>query len=225
MSIYGKNRSFDAFDGKGGNDTINLTSGDDGIFLDDSFSANSSVNGSRFSGIEVINGNGGNDVIDFSSNIYTYGNLQINGNSGNDVLWGNDGDDKINGFAGNDNIDGGRGNDILSGGDGNDVIKGYDGNDIIIGGLGLDRLTGGSGNDSFVFNNLQDSTNSQMDLILDFVKGSDKIDLHNLEVKSISEFTIFNSGGNTIIDHNNSDFAIKVSGAISLDKSDFIFSS
>jgi Ca2+-binding RTX toxin-like protein len=91
---------------------------------------------------------------------------RIIGSDGANVLHGNDGDDSIDGRAGNDTIVGGWGDDKISGG------------------LGADQLTGGFGNDTFFFRTLDASTlqnGKPQDVILDFVRGSDKIDLFDLD--------------------------------------------
>lgn len=232
FSLIGKMRSYDAFDGGGGNDTLNLTDGDDVLALDDLISTNPSASGFRLFGIKTINAKGGNDIIDLSSDRFTYGDVVINGSEGNDILWSNDGRDIINGNSGNDHIVGGRGEDILSGDDGSDTIKGYEGNDIIIGGKNADIMIGGIGNDQFIFIENVDSTSEETDIILDFVSGEDKINLSSLKFDSVTEGLGTNSsangieyyfeGGNTIIDDPNSNFAIKLSGEISLNYNDFI---
>jgi Ca2+-binding RTX toxin-like protein len=84
-----------------------------------------------------------------------------------------------------DTLTGSSGDNILSGLGGNDVIDGGAGNDTITGGSGRDLMTGGSGNDVFVFNHASDtpaavSSYYDLDRITDFVRGEDKIDLHNL---------------------------------------------
>ncbi|MFT6258380.1 MAG: Ca2+-binding RTX toxin-like protein [Rickettsiales bacterium] len=238
IDVSGKIRSYDAFDGgKGDLDTLYLTEGDDSIFLDDLISDNPTISGSRLFGIEIINALGGNDIIDLSSSIFTYGSITLNGSDGDDYLWSNDGNDIINGNGGNDNIIGGRGDDIMSGGDGDDILKGYDGNDSLKGGIGVDVMIGGEGSDTFIFLDKNDSikTTSQdeMDMILDFSRGQDKIDLSNLDFDSISFGTGSNpsdhgleyhfENGNTIIEDQNSDFAVKLAGEISLDQDDFNF--
>src|SRR3954454_23876385 len=81
----------------------------------------------------VINANGGNDWVEFSSrdggiNIPS----SINGGDGDtlqgglnkDTILGGNGNDRIQGKAGNDSLSGGAGNDFVEGGDGNDIIKG-----------------------------------------------------------------------------------------------------
>jgi Ca2+-binding RTX toxin-like protein/subtilisin-like proprotein convertase family protein len=233
VQITGMNRSFDAFDGGAGNDTLYLTANNDAVFLDDMISKNPSAQGYRLFGLETINGGDGNDIIDLSSNRFTYGDATLNGGNGNDVLWGNDGNDTLNGGVGNDNLQGGRGSDTLSGDDGNDIIKGYNGNDLIIGGKGIDIITGGAGNDQFIFSNLTDSTINESDVILDFIKGEDKINLSNLGFEQITNqsgnshlphgLEYYFDGKNTVIDDPNSNFAVKLAGDISLDQNDFVF--
>ena len=234
IDVVGKIRSYDAFDGgKGESDTLYLTEGDDSVFLDDLISDNPTISGSRLFGIEIINALGGNDIIDLSSNIFTYGSVTLNGSEGNDYLWSNDGNDTINGAGGNDHIVGGRGNDIMLGGDGTDIIKGYDGNDSLTGGAGADVMIGGAGNDQFIFTDLTHSTTSEMDNILDFIRGEDKINLSGLGFDAVSEgvgsatsahgIEYHFEGGNTIIEDPNSNFAVKLAGQIQLDHNDFAF--
>lgn len=69
----------------------------------------------------------------------------------------------INAGMGDDHLTGGLGDDFLVGGAGNDRLNGREGNDSFI---------GGAGKDMFVF-----SGNAGNDTILDFVSGTDKIDL------------------------------------------------
>ncbi len=136
VSISGKNRNQDVFDGGAGEDTLVLGSGNDALFLDDSFSAGGDK--ARIAGIETIDAGTGDDVVDLTSSRFAYGDVRIDGGAGNDVLWGS---------AGNDRLDGGTGDDRLDGGAGNDVLDGGDGRDTVAGGLGNDTLQGGAGND------------------------------------------------------------------------------
>jgi Ca2+-binding RTX toxin-like protein len=71
----------------------------------------------------------------------------------------------LQGDAGVDSLDGGAGDDVLVGGTGNDTL---------LGGLGNDTLSGGIGNDVFVFNT---AIGNNVDTIVDFTTGSDKIQL------------------------------------------------
>jgi len=139
----------------------------------------------------------------------------------------------INGSAKNDTLKGSSLNDEIYGNNGIDTIKAGAGNDLIIGGKGADILFGGIGNDQFIFKDLLDSTTSESDLILDFIKGEDKINLFNLGFDSIAEAHGINTsahginyhfeGGNTIIDDQYSNFAVKLAGEIHLDNNDFAF--
>lgn len=63
------------------------------------------------------------------------------------------------------------------------VLDGGAGNDTLLGGLGRDRLTGGTGNDVFDVNTLAETglTGETADLITDFVRGQDKLDLSTLD--------------------------------------------
>jgi Ca2+-binding RTX toxin-like protein len=91
--------------------------------------------------------------------------LSITGNAGANTLTGS-------GFA-----------DTLDGGAGNDVLVGSIGADTLIGGLGRDTLTGGVGADIFKFSLVGDSgtTATASDVITDFVRGEDKIDLSAID--------------------------------------------
>ncbi|HZF44523.1 MAG TPA: M10 family metallopeptidase C-terminal domain-containing protein [Sphingomonadaceae bacterium] len=80
---------------------------------------------------------------------------------------------------GNFRLFGGLGNDVLIGGAGNDSIRGGAGDDRLSGGAGVDTLTGGSGSDIFVFADA--SYRNGNDTITDFVIGTDRIDLSNID--------------------------------------------
>lgn len=78
------------------------------------------------------------------------------------------------------NVTGGGGADTIVGTAGSDTIAGGGGNDIITGGAGADTLTGGAGADTFVYLTAADSTVAAMDVITDFVSGTDVINLDAL---------------------------------------------
>lgn len=118
-------------------------------------------------GVENAEGGAGHDVL--------LGNAQGN------LMRGNAGNDRLEGRAGNDTLEGGFGNDRLHGGQGADRLAGGAGNDTLIGGQGADLLTGGVGADTFVFGSMADSQGAQTDLILDFRRGSDRIDLSGID--------------------------------------------
>ena len=69
----------------------------------------------------VINGLGGDDVIEASGLVAGVVQLTANGGDGNDVLIGSDGNDVLNGGEGDDVLIGGLGIDILDGGLGDDI--------------------------------------------------------------------------------------------------------
>jgi Ca2+-binding RTX toxin-like protein len=73
--------------------------------------------------------------------------------------------------------------DTLTGGAGNDTLGGGAGNDTLTGGNGKESLTGGVGNDTFLFNAVAESgiTATASDVIADFVKGQDKINLSAID--------------------------------------------
>ncbi|WP_316977296.1 tandem-95 repeat protein [Shumkonia mesophila] len=150
VNLAGMNRSSDVFIGGEGVDTLELTDGNDALFLDDSFSA-SPTDGPRISGIETINAGAGNDVVDLTSEQYAVGDVTIDGGAGNDVLWSGGGNDTLLGGEGNDKLYGGAGSDALDGGTGSDTLDGGSGTDILTGGAGNDTLKGGAGADIAVF--------------------------------------------------------------------------
>jgi trimeric autotransporter adhesin len=71
----------------------------------------------------------------------------------------------------------------LSGGEGKDTILAGAGNDILVGGAGKDTLTGGAGADIFDFNLIAESGigPSAYDVITDFLAGTDRIDLVDID--------------------------------------------
>jgi Ca2+-binding RTX toxin-like protein len=100
--------------------------------------------------------------------------------SGGDTFTLSNFNDRMRGFAGNDVMLGNRGNDTLSG-DG--------GNDTLCGGGGMDRLTGNAGADVFDFNVATDSAPRARDVITDFVRGVDKIDLSGIDANAATTAT------------------------------------
>jgi Ca2+-binding RTX toxin-like protein len=144
--------------GGSGNDTLTGGTGNDTIYGD---SGNDTLNG--YDGNDKLYGGSGNDTLD--------------GGTGNDMLDGGSGNDLLKAGMGNDTLYGGTGNDVLKGDYGDDLLDGGAGNDVLVGGAGKDILTGGSGADTFVFSSFGDSTADHPDIITDFQRGQDKIDL------------------------------------------------
>ncbi|MEZ9841099.1 VWA domain-containing protein, partial [Vibrio sp. 10N.261.51.C5] len=188
-----------------GGDHVHLGKGDDIIWLGDSHSklddtagdsaskqANAQATLESFtngSDSSLLASNSNGEGAAFNNSMPSQSNAYLDiahSGAGDDYVYGEKGIDVIFGSAGNDYLDGGQGNDGLRGGTGNDTVKGGAGEDILIGGLGNDILTGGSDDDIFKFVN-QDTTSSrndirdgERDVITDFTKGQDKIDLSEL---------------------------------------------
>lgn len=149
INVSNTNLSLDIFNGGAGFDTIQMTGGDDTLFLDDPYHTHHPSAGSlQIIGIEQINAGAGDDVVDLTHDTLAYGDIIINGGDGNDHLWSSAGNDVINGDAGDDHLFGGDGDDELNGGNDNDEIYGSLGNDILRGGAGNDVLFGGADRDS-----------------------------------------------------------------------------
>ncbi|MCF3932669.1 M10 family metallopeptidase C-terminal domain-containing protein [Acuticoccus sp. M5D2P5] len=123
------------------------------------------------------------DEINGSGHILTgtSGNDTYRGTEFRDIVRGGGGNDRLFGEGGNDKILGGAGRDILFGGDGNDILNGGPGNDILNGGMGADRLVGGPGNDVFVYRSVEESNKAGRDVIFDFAKGDNRINLRAID--------------------------------------------
>lgn len=126
-------------------DTITVN-GTPGI---DTFGAAGDATGVRVSGLQtrvnlvsaepandrlILNGLGGDDVIDASALQADGIQLTLNGGLGADVLMGSQGDDQFNGGDGNDTALMGAGNDTFTWnpGDDNDIIEGQSGTDTML---------------------------------------------------------------------------------------------
>lgn len=151
--------------GGAGNDTL---SGDDGADEIDGGTGHDDLNGDL--GEDTLGGGAGND--------------RLGGGENDDLLSGAAGRDRLFGDEGDDLLAGGRGSDMLFGGDGDDVLQGNEDNDTLIGGAGSDRLSGNTGADVFRFRRPADSLKDDPDVILDFARGTDRIDLAGLDARS-----------------------------------------
>ncbi len=167
----------------------------------------------------------GNDWI-----VGTIAKETLNGLAGNDSIFASAGDDRADGGTGNDTVYGGTGNDILIGGTGNDVLVGESGSDALYGRSGEDRLfgmagndrltgsggrdelTGGAGKDVFDFNYLVDSgtTVATRDVIKDFIRGSDKLDLSTLDVSAFMGTRAFSGTGQVRAVQSGSDTIVEI---------------
>lgn len=118
--------------------------------------------------------------------------------------------------------------DIVEGHNGQNVLIGGDGDDLLIGLGGNDTLTGGAGNDDFAFGARETSPGvfdlDGNDIITDFVKGEDQINLDALfdtlgvaEANRAAEVNVVVNGGNTEITVSNptaggADFMVTLTG-------------
>ncbi|MCS6954620.1 MAG: hypothetical protein NZM33_17420, partial [Bryobacteraceae bacterium] len=145
------------------------------------------------------------------------GSNNITTGTGNDTIKGGTAADTIVGGNGDDVIYGGAGADSLTGGLGADLIYGEIGNDTITGGAGNDTLWGGDGADVFVFgdNNAVLGGNNGVDRIMDFVSGTDDIDVTNgLLTAVVAETVVTAAGGaNSITLADNDVYYISMNGA------------
>jgi len=146
-------------------------------------------------------------------------------------------------------ITGGSGDDVLTGGDSEDTIIGGDGDDTISGGLGIDALTGGDGADTFDYNSDAESQGVTVDVIADFVSGTDVLDFNGVtagvgtylgEASGYGAVltSLTNTAGDAVLDSttntlyvdvdgsgtlDNSDIAITLTGVTNLDTADIVF--
>ena len=111
----------------------------------------------------------------------------LTGSSYDDTLTGDSKANVLSGGSGADRLNGGDGSDKLIGGAGDDTLVGGLGNDTLIGGTGKDQLTGESGTDVFDFNALSEMGigSATRDVITDFVRGQDKIDLSTVDANTL----------------------------------------
>ncbi|MFB2552625.1 calcium-binding protein [Ensifer soli] len=139
-----------------------------------------------------INGDPDNNLLNGTSRadlIQGYlGNDEIYGNGGNDVTYGGarNPEDPIE-HDGDDYLDGGEGNDTLISFTGNDILVGGEGNDTFYGGQGSATILTGAGNDivkveRFAVENEYYYAND--DEVVDFSRGSDKLDVSALNISS-----------------------------------------
>jgi Ca2+-binding RTX toxin-like protein len=77
-------------------------------------------------------------------------------------------------------------NNVMTGNVGNNTLLGGSGNDMLRGGAGRDVLSGGAGSDIFDFNAIAESTRAVRDIITDFRRGTDMIDLRSMDASSRS---------------------------------------
>jgi Ca2+-binding RTX toxin-like protein len=140
-------------------------------------------------GNNTLNGSTGTDTVSYAYGVtgtagvtvsLSLSATQATGSSGLDTLIAIE---NLTGSSYNDTLTGNTATNVLDGGSGNDTLDGGAGNDRLVGGVGKDLLTGSAGNDLFDFNALSEMgiTIATWDVITDFVRGQDKIDLSTLD--------------------------------------------
>jgi Ca2+-binding RTX toxin-like protein len=240
-TLYGLGGN-DVLDGGNGADTMVGGTGNDRYFVEN---AGDVVSENANEGFDTVN----------STRSYTLGanveNLvlmdgggRINGigNALDNQITGNAFDNFLEGGAGADILWAGRGNDVLEGMSGNDWLYGEEGSDTLVGGEGADMLISGKGSDTFEFRSTSDSAVGATDLIVDFQRGFDTIDLSMIDARrdvvGNHAFTFIGGGNFTGVsgqlhfrngfvegDVNGdavADFAIEVQYLTSMSASDFV---
>lgn len=147
----------DTLDGGIGNDTLNGGLGNDTYIVD---STGDILKESPDAGVDTVQSSVTRSLGGNQDNLILTGTSAINGTGNNlgNLLTGNGAANTLTGNAGNDTLDGGADNDLLKGG------------------LGNDTLIGGDGADFFIFNTNLDAVGN-IDVLIDFVSGTDKIRL------------------------------------------------
>jgi Ca2+-binding RTX toxin-like protein len=109
------------------------------------------------------------------------------GDNGANTLNGDGGNDTLLGFGDKDFLDGNFGQDSLNGGGGDDLIEGGPDGDTLAGGPGADTFiwsSDGLGEDQYESGGVLPSGDvdwANMDVVLDFTPGEDKIDVFDVD--------------------------------------------
>jgi len=140
----------DVIDGGGGTDLVSYADHAAGVrvdLADPAMLAGAPGERDRVSGVERVDGSGGDDVLlgNEERNFIDggAGDDRVVGRDGWDGLYGGDGADVVDGRAGSDNLYGGAGADVLRGGAGDDDIQSGGGGDAVDGGPGSDTVFAG----------------------------------------------------------------------------------
>ncbi|MGE8486146.1 MAG: calcium-binding protein, partial [Pseudomonas sp.] len=183
----------DWMDGGDGNDTLTGGQGVDTLF---GGLGNDLIRASINDGNDSYQGGGGSDTYDLSAtsasaavNLTT--GVASSSQTGSDTLGGIE---NVIGGSGADTLTGDNGNNVLTGSGGSDTLNGGDGADTLVGGANNDTMMGGIGADMFVFTAINESGTSAAtrDVITDFVLGTDRIDLSQIDARTSGA----GSGGN-----------------------------
>jgi len=170
----------DTLKGGTGEDTMYGGAGDDKFYVD---SSGDIIKEYTSEGNDTVYSSVSHTLASYVENLTLTGTGSINGTgtSWHNVLYGNSAANTLSGLAGDDRLYGMAGNDRLTGGDGADFLQG---------GTGTDTLSGGAGADKFDWNSTAEAgKGTTRDVVLDFVRGSDKIDLSGIDAKSSTTST------------------------------------
>jgi len=189
-------------------DTINVAGDAGGIAVSGLSAAVNIFSQEQANDRLVVNGQGGDDVINASSLEADGIQLTMNGGLGADVFFGSEGDDLVNGGDGNDVAFLGAGDDLFvwNPGDDNDTIEGQDGFDTMqFNGANIAEQINISANGGRVLFT-RDIANVVMDLdgteAINFkaLGGADTIRINDLSGTDLSEINIDLTGSNGLGD-------------------------
>lgn len=243
--FFGGAKAETVLDGKG-SDVYRLGGGNDVFFGRAPFA--SSLDSA---GTDIVDGGAGTDTYDgsattagFSINFDSVQWLFTPAGTATDVGIGSPmiGTDRISNF---ERVVGGSGNDWMFGNAGANIFVGGGGEDFLMGGRGRDTLTGGDHADRFFYTSIAESLPKARDVITDFRRGYDSIDLLNIDANGNApgdagftfigvqpfhgvrgELRISFLGGDTLVSADvngdrKADFAILLKGLMVLEGSDF----
>jgi Ca2+-binding RTX toxin-like protein len=156
----------------------------------------------------VLNGNGGDDVINAQSLEADGIQLTMNGGLGNDLLIGSEGNDVVNGGDGNDTALMGAGDDmfIWNPGDDNDIVEGQDGFDTMqFNGANIaEQITISANGERVLFTrdvaNVVMDTNGVEQINFKALGGADKITVNDMSGTDVTEVNIDLAGSNGLGD-------------------------
>lgn len=146
----------------------------------------------------ILNGQGGDDVVNASSLEADGIQLTMNGGLGNDILIGSEGDDLFNGGDGNDTALMGAGDDtfVWNPGDDNDTLEGQDGFDrMVFNGANIaEEITiSANGGRVIFFRNIASVTMDLNDVEgIDFnaLGGADKVTINDVSGTDVTEINL-----------------------------------